>query len=139
MEKHFVTFYSPGAFVSETTDKPIASWDVNKAMKMADSITERHGATPYAFKFSTRYRGAKDLDSKIKKQSGLYYLGGKIETLADVERRADPKERILLANMRGNGWGKIIINDNSWRITQPLRKDDVILDYKPKKKAKRAA
>ena len=34
MKKHFVTFLSPGTFVSETTTKPIASWSVEKAKAM---------------------------------------------------------------------------------------------------------
>ena len=42
-------------------------------------------------------------------------------------------QRILVANMEGNGWDKIVINDNSWRSTRPLGKDDVMLDWKPRK------
>jgi hypothetical protein len=30
--------------------------------------------------------------------------------------------------MEVNGWDRIITNDNSWRWTQPLGKDDVVLD-----------
>ena len=137
MQKHFVTFYSPGTFVAEETIKDIASWDVDAAMKMAHGIVERYAATPYAFRFSTRERGNKDLDSKTTKTSCLYHLGGKVETLAEVEARNDPKEKILLINMRNNGYDKIVVNDNSWRSVHPLGKDDVVLDWKPKKPRKR--
>lgn len=128
MEKHFVTFYSPGTFVAESTTKPIASWDVEKAIKMALTIEERYSAIPYGFRFSTRKQGRKGLDSKVVKSSGMYYLGGKVETLAQIEARNDPKEEILLRNMCNNKCDKIITNNNSWRWTQPLGKDDVVLD-----------
>lgn len=134
MEKHFVTFFSPGTFVAETTEKTIASWDVEIAMKMAHDIVERHAATPYGFQFSTRTRGESDLDSKQSAASQFYHLGGRIETLAEVEARNDPKEEILRSNMRCNGYDRIVVNDNSWRSTRPLGKDDVMLDWKPRRK-----
>ena len=134
MQKHFVTFYSPGTFVAETTDKPIDSWDVEAAQKMAHGIVERYSATPYGFQFSTRGRGPDDLDSKEIARSPFYHLGGRVETIDDVRKRADPKESILLSNMEGNGWDKIVVNDNSWRSTRPLGKDDVLLDWTPKKR-----
>src|SRR5512135_2906984 len=60
MERHFVTFYSPGTMVAEQTVKPIDSWDVEATIEMARSITERHNARPYAFRFSTRTRDEGD-------------------------------------------------------------------------------
>ena len=131
MEKHFVTFYSPGTFMPEMTEKPIASWDVEVAKGMALAVSERYNATPYAFKFTTRGRGPDDLDSKVIRSSNLYFLGGRIETLAEVEARNDPKEEILRSNMRGNGIKRIIINDNSWRFTGEFHDDDVLLDFTP--------
>ncbi len=65
-------------------------------------------------------------------------LEARAETLADVEARNDPKEDILRSNMRRNDWGRIIVNDNSYRSTRPLDKDDVVLDWKPKRKSKTA-
>src|SRR5262245_53222530 len=128
MKKHFVTFYSPGTFVAENTTKPIASWDVDAAVKMARGIKERHGAIPYGFRFSTRERTDDELDSKTTKESGLYWLGGKVETLAEVKRRATEKDRILVSNMEINKYDRIVTNDNSWRWTLPLGKDDVVLE-----------
>jgi hypothetical protein len=127
MEKHFVEFLSPGTFVAESASKPIDAWDVEAAVLMAADIKERYGATPYGFRFSTRSRGPDDLDSKETARSGVYYLGGRIETLEQVKARNDPKERILISNMEGNGWDRIVVNDNSWRWTQPLRDGDVVL------------
>ena len=129
MKKHFVTFLSPGTFVHEETTKPIDSWDVDKAREMARAIKERHGATPFAFVFSTRQRGPLDLDSKEVAHSGRYYLGGKVETLEEVEARQDPNEDTLRFNMRCNEWHRIITNRNSWKITQPLETDDVVLEW----------
>lgn len=128
MEKHFVTFYSPGTFVAETSEKPIDSWDVPTAVAMAREIKERYSAVPYAFRFTTRSRGPDDLDSKQSASSGYYYLGGRVRTVAEVEADNDPAERILLQNMKCNGWDRIVTNDNSWRWTQPLGKDDAVLD-----------
>ncbi len=132
--KHFVTFYSPGTFVSEQTTKEIESWDTDLAMYIADEITERYSATPYGFRFSTRENDGTSLDSKETKSSNFYWLGGRIETLEEVEARNDPKEVILLSNMRNNGYDRIVVNDNSWRFTGPMGKDDVILPYKAKKR-----
>jgi len=135
MKAHFVTFFSPGTIMSEETTKPIDSWDVDAAVKMAHKIVERYNARPYGFQFSTRERGAKDLDSKVTKRSGMYYLGGRIETLAEVEARNDPKEEILRSNMRCNGWDKIVVNENSWRWTAPWRATDTLLDVKLRRSA----
>lgn len=129
MIAHFVTFLSPGTFFHEDTTKPIESWDVKKAKEMARDIKERYNATPFAFYFTTRSRGEEDLDSKQSARSCTYYLGGKIETLEEVKARNLPDESILLANMQGNGWTRIIVNSNSWKITAPLKDDDVVLDW----------
>lgn len=128
VSKHFVTFFSPGTFVPEQSQREIPSWDVDAAVAMAGTIVERYGARPYAFRFETWGRGDDDLDSKRVKHSNLYYLGGKLETLAEVEARDDPKENTLRCNMRANKIDRIIVNDNSWRFTGAFNGDDVLLD-----------
>lgn len=127
MKAHFVTFLSPGTFVHEETTKPIESWDIKEAVNMSKKITERHAAKPFAFVFTTRHRGEKELDSKVVKSNGRYFLGGKVLTLSDVEKQM-PKETILISNMRCNGIKKVVVNDNSWRSVHPLEKDDVVLN-----------
>lgn len=136
MVKHFVVFYSPGTFLTEDTEKEIASWDVQEAMKMADHITERYGATPFGFQFISRARGDKDFEAKEFKRSFTYYLGGQIFTREEVEARNLPDEETLRWNMRVNKIDRIIQNDNSWRFTAALKPTDVVLDYTPPSKRK---
>jgi hypothetical protein len=57
----------------------------------------------------------------------MYYLGGTVRTLDEVRAANDPDERILLTNMQANGYDRVIENRNSWRWTQPLRSDDIVL------------
>lgn len=130
MIKHFVHFFSPGTFVAEETVKPIESWNIEEAQAMARSIKERYDARPYGFCFVTRERKKGELDSKEVKRSSTYFLGGEVLTLKQVKARNDPNDKILISNMEGNGWDRIVDNRNSWRWIQPLRKDDVVLDFK---------
>ena len=129
MKKHFVLFFSPGTFVAEQTEMKIDSWDTDAAVEMARGIKERHGATPYGFRFITRERGPKDLDSRIAQRSGMYYLGGDVLTLEDLEKRNNPQDKILIENMRCNGWARVIENRNSWKWTATLEDEDVVLPF----------
>jgi len=128
MKACFVIFFSPGTFCSEQTSMSINSYNVDKAVEMSRGIIERYNAKPYGFRFVTRERKDDELDSRETHRSGMYYLGGKIETLAEVEARNDPKEEILLSNMKCNGYDRIIVTNNSWRWTQPFREEDTLLD-----------
>ncbi len=127
MEKYFVTFYSPGTFVAETSTRSVDEWDVAAARELANEISERYGATPYAFRFTTRSRGPEDLDSKQTKASPTYYLGGVVRTIEEVRAAGLPEERILLSNMESNRWDRIVTTTEGWMWTQPLEPDDVVL------------
>lgn len=129
MKKHFVEFLSPGTFVSEITTREISSWDVAQALILARDIRERYSARPYGFRFLTRERSDTDLDSQVTRRSGTYFLGGTVLTLAEIQARSDPRDRILISNMQRNGWDRVIENNNSWKITLPLNPEDQILDW----------
>lgn len=129
MEKHFVTFLSPGSFVAEETTKEIESWDVDKAVKMSMQITERYNAKPYGFYFTTRSRRDEDFDSKQTDKSGIYYLAGKVLTLEDIKDRNDSRDDILVRNMEANGWDKVVETCSPWRWNQPLEENDVVLNF----------
>ena len=125
-QKHFVTFYSPGSFVSESTSKEIDTWSVDLAVRMAKDIKERHGAVPYGFRFKTMESDG--WSPKTVKESGMYYLGGKLLKLIDIP---DTKENsILRDNMRFNNYEWVIENTNSWKVTLPFYKDkDTLLGW----------
>lgn len=127
MKKHYVNFMSPGSFMAETTTKEIDSWDVNKAIEISENIEERYGAKPYGFYFTTRERKDTDFDSKQVAESGMYYLGGKVRTIAEVEAENNPNDKILLSNMRSNGYNRVISTTKGWAWTQPLKDNDIVL------------
>ena len=129
MKKHYVTFLSPGSFVSETNTVEVDEQDIDSAIELSRSIIQRYGAKPYGFYFTTRERGPKDFDSKEIDRSGIYYLGGNILTLKQIKKRDRPEDSILISNMECNGWERIIENNNSWRFTAPLNENDEVLDY----------
>lgn len=136
--RHYVDFYSPGTFVSEVTRKPIASWMSADACAMAKGISERYGAKPYAFRFVTMresdpiddgHGGKMAVEPKELTRSGMHFITGRLRTIADVERDADPNERILLSNMKGNGYPIVVENCNSYKSIHPFTADDFIVDW----------
>jgi len=134
MEQHFVSFFSPGTFVNEVDQLPIESWDVPMATEMARSVVQRHGATPYAFQFTTRSRTGDELDSSVVGKSGMYFLGGNVRTLRELILEDDPANSILISNMECNGWARVIERNNSLRLTMPLNAGDVVLKFDPPKR-----
>lgn len=127
MEKHFVKFFSPGIFVSETTILEIEAWDVELAIEKSKTIVERHGARPYGFSFLTKARNEYELDSKVVNESGMYFLGGNIYSLNAIKERNDPKDEVLIFNMEANNIPYIIENSNSYKIAFPFTDDDHLI------------
>ena len=127
MKQDFVTFFSPGTFVAESTTKEVPSWNVPKVLEMLPDIEERYGARPYGFQFSTKKRGWRDFEPREIKRSGMYYVNCRVQTLEEIESRSDPKESTLLANMKCNGWNKVVSAKEGWSWTQPLREGDEVL------------
>jgi len=128
MKKHFVTFFSPGTFVAESTCLEISQWDVSMAIELARGIREKHGSVPYGFRFTTRTRSEDEFDSKETAKSNMYFLGGCVETYEEIVERNDPKEEILRQDMKANDIKRIIINTNSYKSTQPFGDNDVLLE-----------
>lgn len=139
--KHYVTFYSPGTLFAETTTKEIDGWDTREAVAMAEAIVERHGARPYAFDFKTMIvagdvpdgeGGTLSVEPKEVARCGMHFLGGRLETLDDVEARNDPKESILRANMRANPMPIVVVVERGYRSTHIFSERDVVVDAEGK-------
>ena len=126
MEKHFVRFISAGSFTSEETIKEIDCWDVQKAIAISKKIVERHGAKPYGFQFITRSRKDDELDSRVIKRSGIYYIDGIVETLDEIKAKKSPSNQILISNMECNRWDKVVITKTGW--TLPFNEDDHVIN-----------
>ncbi len=95
---------------------------------MSKEITERYDATPYGFYFTTRERKRNELDSKVVKESGMYYLGGKVWTLKELKARQSPNDKILISNMECNELDKVVETVGKWKWMRPLWEGDVVLE-----------
>lgn len=126
MKEHYVTFYSPGTFVAETTTKRVKKWDVEEALALMHGIEERYHAKPYGFRFTTKKRGFREMNAKEVKSSGTYYVNCKVQTLADIEAEGGPAGT-LAQNMRTNGWDRVATTTEGWSWSQPLKEGDVVL------------
>lgn len=135
--KHYVTFVSPGTFFSETTTKPIEEWNCATACYMAKSITERYGAKPYCFYFSTSIvsndipdgeGGKLKVEPKQVAKSGNYFLGGKLRTREEVLADNKPDEEILRSNMEYNNMIAVVENCNSYKSVLEFTSKDAIVD-----------
>lgn len=128
MEKHFVTFCSPGTIIDEVTIREVDSWNVEKAAQMSLEIIERYGSRPYCFFFTTRSRGENDLDSTETARSGKFYLGGELVTLADLKAENDPQKDILIRNMESNGYEKVVRTKTPYVHYGYIGEKDTILE-----------
>jgi hypothetical protein len=139
-ERNFVVFMSPGTFVDEISERPIGGWSVAVALELAAQITERHGAKPCGFRFETRLvaapvddgRGGKlEVRPRTIKTSGMYFIDGRVFTLAEIEAHPEyGPDSILAGNMRGNGWMRVVETRNGYRHMAIVRDGDRVVDSK---------
>jgi hypothetical protein len=135
--KHFITFYSPGTFFSESTCKSIPEWDVPLAVKMAGEIVERYDAKPFGFKFSTSIisdpvpdeeGGLLQVEPKMIASSGMYHINGRLRTYDDVVNDNSEKDRILRLNMRCEDSCIVVETRNSYLSTHSFFEEDFVVD-----------
>jgi hypothetical protein len=99
----YVEFQSPGLLFAEMWDREVKSIDPN-AVKWPDNA--------YAFRMFKR----EDIEEGGQTYTGTrqqigptyYHPDSRVETLAEVEARGDPNEKILISNMKGNKWNAIV-------------------------------
>lgn len=136
MKKFNVIFLSPGTFISETSTKEIESIDLKLAMQMSKSIVKRYKATPYGFYFEEviasdpiEVDGHKlKVVSEVVNRTGTYFISGKLKTIEDIESESDPKDHILLSNMRCNDWPIVVEVVRGYKSTMPFEEKDFIID-----------
>lgn len=122
--KHFVEFLLPGSFFSESTIQEIATWNVDEAKNIANGFKLK----PFGFRFITKKLVGTGWDQQqvVDKQSGIYYIGGTVNSYHDVVKRNLPTEEILRSNMQCNNWSYVI--NTIYKNTYPFDpfKDKVI-------------
>jgi hypothetical protein len=136
IKKHYVTFYSPGTFFTESSRKEIESWETKKAVEMSKDILERYNAKPHSFQFSTiitaepvKEEGIElQVEEKEVKRSGVYFLGGRLRFYDEVLKENNEDEDILRSNMECNGMWIVIENTNSYRFTGEFDEDAFIVN-----------
>lgn len=129
MQKHFVTFLIPVAPAFEEKTFPIDAWDALAAVELAKSIDWLEGAKPFAFRFSTRELRDGEFESRETVKSQRFYLGGSVLTAEEIQQRNEPKDEILIANMKTNGWKSVVFTSGAAQIAQPLLTGDRVLDF----------
>ena len=110
LKKYVVAkYWMPGSFLAETTSKKLDSWDLDEAVEKAPDKGP-YGPGAYAFELiqyvTTNVEGFEVIPKEIA-HSGTYFLGGTIYTIDDIKREV-PNSSILISNMEGNGWLKVI-------------------------------
>jgi len=103
----YVEYELPGAFVAEQERRRVTSRDPRAAAQEAPPQA-------FAFSFYDVVTATVDVDgeqvtttSLNRNRSGRYFIDGELFDAAGIE--ALPGDHhILLANMRGNGWGHVV-------------------------------
>lgn len=103
--QHHVQFLHPGILVTETSTRPIDSRDPDEARLIAGRMT-------FAFSFydtlpPLEVEGYTVRPERLN-ESGYFYLGGDIYTLADVETMDQFEGTATLSNMRNHGASHVI-------------------------------
>ena len=121
MLKHYVQYFSPGSFVSETSDKEIPSRSLDHVLPM------KKNSYSYGFLFFDREEtkiNGEVLKGKKKNYSSTHYIGGRkmnaTEVKAEVKNNAT-----LLSNMKINEW-KYVVKTKFGQF-MPFEKGDIMI------------
>ena len=120
-EIYTARFFRPGSFVGETWETPV------------DSLSPDDVEWPKeAYAFQLRKSSCVIVDGVQYKSDTTnvgpmyYHPDSKVMTLAEIEARNDPNDRILLSNMRMNNWPAVVLTRwGNW--PQPTGNDIKIL------------
>lgn len=115
---HYVTFYYPGTFFSETSSTKIKNREVK--------IEIPEGAFAYMFWDREETKSGKEtLTGKEKNLTGYFYPQGRLHTLADVKKNF-PQHTTLISNMEINKYKQVVeTKQGNWQPFNP-KKDKVV-------------
>lgn len=113
----YVRFLSPGSFCANEWTAPVDSVD-------PQAVTWPENA--YAFTMHERVDmidGPETFKGEAKQIGPVYYHpDSKVVTKEDIAAKGDPRDRILLSNMKCNGWPAVI--ESRWgNWPQPYEAD----------------
>lgn len=114
--KHYVKFFLPGSFMSDTSVKPTETRDPDK-IEWLDRA--------YCARFFSRTEIEIDGETLVGERrdvSNRFFLGGTVKMIHDV--RTESPGSILLQNMESNGWDRVI---ECAQGTTNMWDDDVVL------------
>lgn len=106
MMRHFAEYSMPGSFLNEEEGRELDARDVAEAIAKAP-------ASAFAFVLYDPPAEVPDVgpDFRVipKRQnvSAKHYIDGTVRTLAEIEARGS-EVGMLAANMRGNGWDRVV-------------------------------
>lgn len=123
--KSMASYLLPGSFFNEDTARELPERSVEAATAAAPvgAFAFQLFDSPIVdFEFdAARFRVLPIAQNK----SATHYLGGTVYSRAEIEMMGEDK-RILAANMKGNGWARVIqTRAGNW---QPFNDDDVLLE-----------
>ncbi len=126
MEKvteHYAQFYFPGMIVADTSNKKVESRDPYK-------VVIPKGA--YCFRLFSRdvvIDGKKRYEGENYDYTGMFYRSDAVVMSLKEVKAHKPEERILISNMEGNGWNRIIFSKFGDRLgwPQPFEDGDTVL------------
>jgi hypothetical protein len=99
--QHYVEYFYPGAFFSESDDKKIEERNPEKVRKPKNA---------YGFRLYSRMECWKEgrlLQGPVENCSGMYYFDASVFTAKEAEKQF-PNESILLDNLRNNKMSHIV-------------------------------
>lgn len=116
-----VEFQHPGSFVDEYTSKSLESYD-DEFEVPASAVAYRFYELPDVPESTDEYT----VVPKRMNEGPWHYVEASILTTEDVEElNTNGRYDILLSNMRGNGWGKVIKTRRG--TFKPYEGDEVIV------------
>lgn len=122
VRKTYIEFYSPGAFLSESSTREVKTRDLSK-IKMPKNA--------FGFRFfdilsaSVKEGSQRVLvTSERINVSPMHYYGGKLYTVAELKRKY-PNQHTLISNIESNGYKKAIqCRTGNW---QPFNTTDIFI------------